>query len=268
MKKVKDTLLEKFEERREKNKRYSLRAFARDIKIDQSILLKYLKGKRHLNPEKTLSILKEMGIPESKAQSILDMENFVALFANFKEKKLFSPFAPKESIQGHWAYFAVLNCLDLLDFDSTPGWIAQRLGIEERLVEKILLDLEANNLATGVKSGSSSSTKKYTAGSEKDNEIRKSHLKSYLVKALQFITNNGEFIRKADVSSEADTDFDFSAITFTASRDNLPEAKKIIEEFRKNLAYFLCSDDSPQKSDDVYHLSIQLFPLTKPKNKD
>lgn len=52
---------------------------------------------------------------------------------------------------------------------------------------------------------------------------------------------------------------DMSGITMAVSVERLPEARRMIQEFRRNLSTFL--EDGPK--DSVYRLNVQLFPLTE-----
>ena len=55
----------------------------------------------------------------------------------------------------------------------------------------------------------------------------------------------------------------FSTTTMSISREKLPEAKAIIQEFKQKISSLLESG----KKDEVYNLALQLYPLTELKNE-
>jgi len=68
-----------FEERQARNPRYSMRAFARDITISQTMLVQVLAGKRCLSAEMALQIARRLQLPGAEANVLLDAVVFDAL---------------------------------------------------------------------------------------------------------------------------------------------------------------------------------------------
>ncbi|KHD87615.1 MAG: hypothetical protein OM95_13595 [Bdellovibrio sp. ArHS] len=64
-------LQEILDKRREANHRYSLRAFARDLKMDPSVLSKILRGDRGISRINLLKLCKALGFSEEKTKDYL-----------------------------------------------------------------------------------------------------------------------------------------------------------------------------------------------------
>ena len=73
---------------------------------------------------------------------------------------------------------------------------------------------------------------------------------------------NREYIQMALVSLEKNSieERDVTGVTMAISTKKIAVAKKMISNFRRELAEYLETADS---KDEVYRLNIQLFPLTK-----
>lgn len=67
-----DALDELIQEKKKTNKRYSLRAIARDLELDQSNLSKIMKGKRKATANHVLKLSKTLNLDSSKAMSLLE----------------------------------------------------------------------------------------------------------------------------------------------------------------------------------------------------
>ena len=56
---------------------------------------------------------------------------------------------------------------------------------------------------------------------------------------------------------------DITSISMAIDIDKLPEARKMIHNFRKQMCQFL----EKEKQEEVYNLSVQLFPISKVRSK-
>lgn len=236
--------------RKSRNPAYSLRAFSLDVGVSPSRLSQALNGQRQISRKMALKIVDhiELSQPEYfayiKALSIrskstsnekLDSEKLVV------DKKNFELIADP-------LHFAILSLVETVGFQSKNEWIANRLKsdvISVRLAIENLIDLNFlknvdGKLVLTHKSGIQ------TTDHEVNRALRKSH-KKQLEHAIQCLETVPIELR--DFTSE------FMAIDVAL----LPEAKKLIRQFRKKLSKILES----QEKKEVYQLSVQLVPLTQ-----
>lgn len=242
------TLLQReFERRQERNPKYSLRAFARSLRIDAATLSQILKGKRALSLEKAKELLECLDLADTERNAIL-----LALLHNehlpvVEEQDLTYLDHIQDELLGSWLCYAILSLFETSDFVSDPGWVARRLGAPAPEVARVLDLLEEIGLIDRqadpwVFRNVSLSTRRGTGGAA----ILKVH---------------EDCIRMSiDAMRTVPTELrDISGMTLAIPRSKLPEAARRIQEFRRSLARFL----SEGELDEVYRLNIQLFPLTR-----
>lgn len=151
-----------------------------------------------------------------------------------------------------WYHFAILSLAETSNSYSDHNWIARRLNIPpliakdalDRLVRLNLILINGEKLfptgnayctTTGIPSGS----------------IKKNH-KQILNLAISKIDITPLDLRE------------YSSIIFAVQTSKIPEAKKLIKDFKMKLANLL---ESTEKSDEIYACAIQLFPLSSHFNK-
>lgn len=245
---IRRLLFKDFEEARLKNPGYSLRAFARRLRLAPSALSEILSGKR------PISVRVAEQIAERLAWAPDVRERVVRTYLGSRRKT--TPHR-RESIaldvdQYHaiseWYHFAILSLAETRGFRSDARWIGCRLGISadialaavERLLRMGLLNQEKNGrwAATG---------KSYaTTDGIVNLALRKSHQRN-----LE--------LAKASLETDPIDRRDFTAMTMVADPAKLPEAKRRIREFRDELSAFLEDGDKSE----VFKICLQLFPLTK-----
>lgn len=242
---VLEKLKSEFKVRSSKNSAYSLRAFARSLDLDSSTLSGLLSGKRKLSLKTAQRILDKLELTSVERKELLFGET------NFKVKSELSSKTLQEDqlqIVSGWQHYAILSLLETQDFQSSVKWIANQFGLSvidtrtalERLEKMGLIEFKdqryklcQNGVMTteGIPSGA----------------LKKAH-REYIEKAIFSLENH------------ATNERDISGTTMAISKAKLPQAKKLIQEFRKSLAELLESG----KKEEVYRLNVQLFPL---KNK-
>ena len=255
-----DFLRAVFLERRERNLLYSTRAFARDLGISQALLSMVLGGKRPLTAKQAAKIGALLGLSPGKAQELLESalrslpnrsKSSHHLTQHGKARPLFKDYAVERfKAISQWHHVAILDLSTTYDFRNDLRWIARRLGIstiEARDALTRLLDL--GFLIPSGDSVKKSDEQIYFSTKKSELAIRAFH-KSMLSKAQ---------LKLDETTPEAFAQREISAITMAARRDRIPEAKKRIQKFQKNLAAFLTEGEC----DEVFQLNVQLFPLTK-----
>lgn len=224
-----------------KNPRFSLRSFARKAGISPGAMADLTQGKRALS--------------EFYASKIADGLNF----SGEEREVLFSFVATKSrkfiidktlteeqmSLITQWHHYAILNLMKTKDFQSSPEWIAERLGLRTLVVEESLALL----LRLGLIAWSKNSYKRVFHNLLTTVDIPSKALvaahKNHLLKAI-------EVLERTQPSARS-----FTSITMPVDVRKLEEAKKQIRNFRQRMSLLL--EGEPR---EVYTLSIQLYPLT------
>jgi len=240
-----EVLKHEFSERCRRNPQYSLRAFARSLKIHSSTLSAILNNKRKITPKSAQKLLDELEVDAVEKKKI-----FLSLIEGQQDqgKPQYHILDDETlSIICDWEHFAVLSLLELEEKNKNPGWIANRLNIPLGIVLETLSRLERAELAklengNWIATGKNCATKTDIPNSS----IRKVH-RQYIEKALYSLDQHSVDER------------DITGITMAINSKKLPMAKKMIADFRRELAAVLECDPK----DEVYRLNLQLFPLKK-----
>ncbi len=258
-------LKKEFEAHKEKNKKYSLRAFSRDMKMSPGFLSDVLKNKKKLSIDKTLEITQYLGwslrdsrlllhtsqlgfVKSKKAKQFLrsEIRNSSTIYAQFDRMKLTS-FSPVSD----WYYLAIMELSARLDFSDDPNWIATQLAIP---IENAKLAIEKLKSSGLIELGPDDRWQKTMNSTVRDTptseDIRKFH-RQHLQNAVIAIEN------------QTTSERHLSGVTMAINKKKLPQAIELIAEFRSRMTALLETD----KKNAVYHLAIQLFQLDECKLK-
>ena len=239
----------KFSDLKEKNSSYSLRSFARKLKMSPSEISEILNGKRNISLKKGKHILNELFIDPSESSRILTK---IRNKSKIKENKVDETFDELSldyfKVISDLYYFAILSLAETEDFIDEPEWISGCLNISINESRKAIDILKKINLLEMNKDGKwQASGNQFSTPSDIANmSIRKNHFQSL------------ELAKKSLETDDVDSR-DFSGVTMAINPQKIPEAKNMIKEFRRILCDFL--EDGDQK--EVYRLNVQLFGLSK-----
>ncbi len=246
-----DWLLAEFEARRARNHRYSLRALAMLLKIPPGRLSEILSGKRQVTPQTAEKIAVALAYsPRRKAQfqccvySALNMRAVTSATLAPPPYKQLS--VDQFRVVADWYHFAILSLMEISGFEPDASFIARRLGISrmqasaavKRLVRVGLIeDRDGKWISTGKNIETSTDIQ--------SSALRRAHhqILEQAVAAIESVP-----LEKRDVTS----------ICMAIDSKKLPEAKKLIRDFRKRMAAFLENSEA----DEVYNLNVQLLPVT------
>jgi uncharacterized protein (TIGR02147 family) len=243
---IAEYLREELGRRCRRNPNYSLRAFARSLKIHSSTLSAIISEKRRVSPKVAKKLLDELGTDSGLKQKIIS--SMIGLEDSVGNTPEFFPIESEQfKIISDWEHFAIMALLETYNCKHSVTWISNKLDIGTGTVVEALKRLERVGLIkkTGNKwltTGKSFST----TNDIPDSSIRKNS-QQYIEKALYSLENHS--VEERDVTG----------ITMAIDRKKIPEAKKMIRNFRRQLCTFLESGDQ----DAVYRVNIQLFPIDK-----
>lgn len=254
-------LRSEYEHRRRNNPAYSLRSFARDLYLSPSRLSEVLNGKGHLSPTTLIEVGGRLGIPKNEVLALqaalayrsspedsavkVSAKNYLE---SYQYQKKFSQLTDETyKILADWHHFAILSAMELGTYDGSVTYLARVLALDEKMVSEALERMANQNMVT-VKDGVYAATGEiFTTSNDVGNEaLRESHRQNFKLAS--------ESLDDVDVLLR-----DITSATIAIDIDRIPEAKKMIKEFRRSLCHFLESG----KKHAVYNFNIQLHPISE-----
>lgn len=228
------------------NPQYSMRSYARALRVQSSFLSKILNGKRAVTLRTVERFASALGLEPREVGYFLgqsDAQEKDALSLNELAQDSFEVIAD-------WYHFAILELFTIEGFRPTPPYISKRLGISrveaiDAMARLERLGLIERNAKKGfcLRKGENTTTGfRYSSGALQKLQTQ------VLEMAIQAL---GEVpLEKRDQST----------MTMAIDASLLPEAKERIKEFRRNLCGFLQKN---RTADSVYQLTIALYPVTR-----
>lgn len=228
-----------------RNGSYSLRAYARKLGVGPASLSEIMRGKRRVSDKRAQHLVQCLSLLPAEEKRVLG--GAIGLLANDVPK----PFEalPEERYRtiSDWYHFAILSLAETADFRCDDVWIATRLSLPVDTVAAAIERLAKLDLITLKPDGSWTVTGKSFCTSD---EVASAALRAAHADNLD--------LAKESLASDPVECRDFRAITMAIDPAKLPEAKRLICEFRDRLCAFL---ENGEKS-EVYKMCIQLFPLS------
>jgi uncharacterized protein (TIGR02147 family) len=246
-----DWLRVEYARRREKNPQYSLRAFARSLRIRSGPLSEILNKKRRLSVKLGARLAERLGLSPQDAERFLSSiraQTGAGAAATVGEKQAYQQLsADTFFLISDWYHYSLMSLAETHGFRSDPKWIAARLGVSvteikaaiERLLRLGLLREDQGELSAA---GSFSFLPRPLPSAA----LRKYH-RQVLELAIRAID---------EVPLESR---DVTSITLAVDPGKLRLASEAIKRFRRELAGLL---ETGQRT-EVYHLNIQLIPITQ-----
>lgn len=248
---LKDFLMPFYEERVREKKHYSRRAFALDLGISSGRLTTILNSDNIPTSKVLGRIRKALKLDENQVRELgAIVEN---LRVKRTQERVDVLLADKDlSLILDWVPFAILSMMETTQFDMDVTRISRRLGIDEARAENALGQLKEFGLIAVVENlWKPTGVHVATATGIPSEMIRASHKQKLQLAAEK-------------MASVAIDQRDFSSITFPTNPGNLAAAKKLIIEFRRNIANLMQEGEKTE----VYSLNVQLFPLTSGVQND
>jgi uncharacterized protein (TIGR02147 family) len=237
------------------NKAYSLRSFARALQISPSSLSRLLKGERVFSNETIERLGLKLGLTPADIRYYQDqsvkqknnsaISNLHPYFEDLSEDAFIAI--------SDWYHYAIMELIQTDSFNPDHRWIARALRISVSEVNVAIERLVRLKLIVESEDGTWKLTGSHTniSGNLRDAAYRNLQ-KQILTQALEALE---------DVPIEMR---DQSSMTMSIDSGRLALAIEMITKFRRELCVFL---ESGEKKDEVYQLSISLFPITDLKSK-
>lgn len=253
-------LKSEFEHRQKRNPSYSLRSYARDLSLSPSRLSEVLNGKGDLSHQSLMDVGARLGLPREEILALqacltlkhpssesmkLSAESYLA---NYTYQNKFAQLTDNTfKILADWYHFAILSAMEMIYYDGSVQYLSRVLrlpaetiqeALERMLEQKMVKFQDGKYLPTGEIFS--------TSNDVASEALRESHKQNFdLAK---------KSLDEVDVLLR-----DITSATICIDIDKLPEAKKMIKEFRRGLSRFLESG----KKNAVYNINIQLHPISE-----
>ena len=228
-----------FVRRKSANPRYSLRAYARALDLPPGRLSELLSSKRRATPALLEKITERLGLSPAQKRALLA--------SGAPSEAGYSELADDHfALIAEGSHIAFLCLMETRGFRSELGWIARRLGISTVEARATALRLERLGLIVKEKGRWRRKAQGLRTSTDIPSAALKRSHKETLAQAVSALDNVPVELR------------DITSITMAIDPARLPLAKSIIREFRFKLAKVLESGDQSE----VYHLNVQLFPIT------
>lgn len=250
-----------FFKRKHRNESYSLRAFARDLDLSPSSLSEILRGKKSINEKTADSIadklklrvrekayLKDLVLAEW-AKNVTVRTHAVERLATARKTKRYKLLQEDQfKVISDWYHAAILELIHVKDFDPSPKWISERLGVHvidvtlalERL-QKLGMLKKAKGTFVAVESDA------YDAIIERPSSAIKKFQRQVISMSLDSLFG--------DPGEERE----ILSMILAIPREQLPEFRI---EMRKFVSDFWQKIETSPK-DDLYSFSMQLCPVKK-----
>lgn len=226
------------------NHRYSQRAYARYLDVSSATVSQLLKGNLRWNllPKIGLKILKKIDIAPTDRKKILHQLDVVEPIHRKSMKK------EDYRILTDWTYGALHASQDLPLPLRAPEHLVKRFGLKQSTIGNILRELEKLGMLKwdATKSNYETTSTLVDAGDGPSDEMIQKHHQNAAqlsIKALREVPANER---------------NFSAVTFVGSSRQLEEVRKEFRKFEDKVMSLMNQD---QENDEVYQLSIGLFPF-------
>lgn len=235
-------------ERRKRNPNYSIRAFARDLKISSGRMSDILNKKYIPGHSVSTRIIGGLSLNPEEGKIIHQIiENSQKV-----RRELGGAHQLKEdeySLIADWHHYAILNLIETSNYRDEFSWIADRLNLNELVVKesfKILLSLGLIEMKDGkhVPTYKNITTTHNTPSSA----LREANRQA-IMQSLYSLEHDACDIR------------DITSIVLPVNVSNLPKAKEMAREFRRKIATLL---EEGEKT-EVYNICLQIVPITRSK---
>lgn len=249
---LKDKLLKKIQE----VPRYSLRAMARDMGVSPAYLSQCFNGKKNISLERAMQLSHILGLSYEEQNGLIDKlkEQMKRAPARKVARASESLAVVTEAVEWQrvleqWYHLAILDLVTTDNFVPSVPWIAKRLGLTVPEAQEAVVRLEGLGLLKREGRQWSKINRRFHFPTDKSYYWVRSFHKQMIGKAIDELSQK-----------TAESDFekrDITGTTVAIDPRKIPQAKKMIQRFRTQLAEFLASGETTE----VYQLNVQLFSL-------
>lgn len=258
---------------RESGRGFSYRSFAQKAGYASPSFLKLvIDGKSNLSNESIFRFAKALGLRGkevdlfealvlfSQARSDEDRNHYYTRLqrAGASQDEIAKLGQEQFEVYSEWFGLVIREMLHLPDFREDPAWIASRLNppVTEAAARKFLNLLSDTGLVERADDGRLRPSDSNVATPE--------NLRSLAVRNFhrRMLAHAGRALDEVPVEQR-----DFSAVTMTLSKQQFEQFKDLISAFEDELMQ-IANSGPDSRGAEVYHLAVQLIPLTKKTGKE
>ena len=246
MTQAQEFLTSEYEKRKKLNASFSLRSFAKWLGVSPAQLSQMMAGKRAITPESLTKIVDRVGVSPSERHDLL--------------ASLVSPQTPVSTerqrladdefrLFADWYHLAILSLTKTKGAKADPRWIARRLGISVDDANKALSRLLRLKIIE-----TSPNFRQISQPFEVTSDIPSEAIRRYHKQNLELAASKIE-----TVALELRQ---YQSVALPLKPSQIPAFKKMIDQFLDRASE--SADSSLSASAEIYHLNVQLFPVSKP----
>ena len=235
------------------NPRFSIRAFAKQLKLQSGTLSLILLGKRTISSRLAEKIMNGLGLGPDIQEKVRASLKSSSIKHTPKELKSLQLSSDHFQLLKDWRHFALLSLLNTRDFREDPKWMALRLGANSKECSLAWSRLRRMGLV-----------QKTTSGNWKAKYDRIKTEDDQLIPALRYSHYEGLELAKEALSEEPLERREFNWLIIALDQSDLGLLKKRIRTFREQI---IRDFGRQTEADEVYRLNLQLFPYTKMNSK-
>ena len=257
---VQSLLQKRMTEAKARNPAFSVRALARKVGLSPAMTSRVLSGKRNVSLKLARQITEALMLDPQERSEILSL---------FPEKKIPRSDRPTDQVDplylqlnadhfrmiSEWHYFAILSLMKTRDFSSSSTWIGERLGLSVPQVEQALERLIRLELVERTEDGR---LKRSPSRFRTTDDVVNLSVRKALFEGLD--------LARSALETESLERRDFTSLTLAFPSARMNEAKEMIRKFQDDFDERFESG-SADETDEVYRLSVGLYPLTKKKGE-
>lgn len=236
-----------FESIRAKNPRYSIRAFAKKLRISHVALSQILRdnGKWKITAPRAVQLLENLNISKTSKKRLL------TLMGLQEREKRSQVTADGFVILKDWRYPAILFSHDLVPEERSPAKLAEKFGLDSKDVSRIIQELAAQGYLRKSDTGNyERHTGHLSAEQGPPTEVIRQYHRNNLQLAAQAI----------DVVPA--TDRNYSSLMFAGSLKRLPEIQHEIQVFHDKIMNLMDGED---ENDEIFLINVNVLPIRKKK---
>jgi uncharacterized protein (TIGR02147 family) len=246
---------------------FSFRFFAGKLEMDNSNLVKIILGKRHVSARNTIKIIEVLKLNPKESQYFKTLVAFNKAKKQKDIKVLFDKLVALKNLelkklQPHqyeyyqkWYHSAIFTLLDYYPFKGDYKALAKQLSpaITPEQAEESVTLMHKLGLIEKKEDGYYKPVNSMITSGENWTAAAVQEFQEETIKlSLHSLKNHSAGVH------------DIYTLTMGVSRNDMTGVQELIEEFRKSLIKLVSEGE---KSDSVYQLNMQLFPMTRPKWK-
>lgn len=240
----------------ERNVKYSLRAFARDLGVGAPRLSEVLHGHRNFSTRTLSRIAERIGLVSLEIEYLEALAKLddskdetsrkvaQARLSRFRDRPHYAEIQKDfEGFLGAWYHMAIMELTDLSTFSMDPKWIAATLHITQDEARDAIARLFRLNLLVEEHGAYSKRFSNYATRHDVPSAAARNFHRQVLGLA------------KSALASQSQDEREFSSSMFVIDSARIPEAKLMLRRFRRDLAAL----STPGAADEVYALGTQFF---------